>query len=182
MQIINHLYKAREFLQQGKIIAYPTEAVYGLGCDPFNESAVKKILALKQRSSSKGLIVLIANWAQLAPLIGDVPESRLEIVKKTWPGAVTWIFPKSKTIPDWVSGNHESIAIRMSAHPIAHELCIDGPIISTSANVSGQAPALDLPSIYTQFPEGIDAMVAGALGQASAPSRIFDVVSGECLR
>jgi L-threonylcarbamoyladenylate synthase len=173
---------ARVHLKQGNILAYPTEAVFGLGCDPFNSSAVSRLLALKHRSAAKGLILLIADWSQLVPLIEPVSEALLTLVRATWPGPVTWIFPKSTLIPKEVSGAHSGIAIRMSAHPLVRALCADGPVISTSANVSGCQPALDLAGLLEQFPSGVDAVLLGDLGGFSQPSAIYDVLSGTRLR
>ncbi len=182
MNVIREVGEARDFLKQGKIIAYPTEAVYGLGCDPFNQQAVEAVLALKHRSQSKGLILLIADWSQLTPLIEPISDELLEPVRASWPGPVTWIFPKASTMPDWLTGQHHGIAIRMSAHPIAHQLCVNGPVVSTSANISGQNSAIDIAGLRLQFPQGIDAVLTGELGGLSQPSRIFDVTTGVCLR
>lgn len=182
MKIISKFDKARQLLKEGKIIAYPTEAVYGLGCDPFNQQAVEKLLALKQRSVTKGMILLISDWPQLTPLISSIPDSVLEQIRNTWPGPVTWVFPKAANIPDWISGKHPSIAIRMTSHAIARELCADGPLISTSANLSGAAPAVDMAGVSAQFPEGVDAFITGALGGLSQPSAIYDALSGIRLR
>ena len=182
MKIISHVGEACEFLQQGKIIAYPTEAVYGLGCSPFNKQAVDTLLALKHRSKAKGFILLIADWSQLASLIAPISDALLDAVRATWPGPVTWVFPKASTMPDWLTGQHDGIAIRMSAHPLAHQLCADGPVVSTSANITGLNPALDLPELQLQFPEGIDAVLTGDLGGLSQPSAIFDVQTGKRLR
>ncbi len=180
MKIIQNIDEASQLLKQGKIIAYPTEAVYGLGCDPFNQNAVEQLLALKQREVSKGLIVLISDWLQLTALISPVSELSLEPVHQTWPGPVTWIFPKSVTLPSWVCGAHSTIAIRMTAHPIAKALCVAaGPIISTSANLTGHEPAIDRASLIAEFPCGVDAMLSGALGGHSKPSAIYDVLSGK---
>ena len=182
MKIISQPDEAQRLLAQGKVIAYPTESVYGLGCDPFNQQAVEKIVALKRRPSSKGFIILIADWSQLTPLINAVPEHRLDAVRATWPGPVTWIFPRAAIIPDWLSGHYNSIAIRMSAHPIARQLCAAGPVISTSANISGHEPAVDVAGVCAQFPHGIDALLAGDLGGAGQLSAIYDVLDGTCLR
>lgn len=182
MKIISEFNEARQFLDDGKIIAYPTEAVYGLGCDPFNQLAVERILALKQRPVSKGFILLIADWPQLVPLVSDVPEHLLHAVRNTWPGPVTWVFPKSTIIPNWLSGDQNTVAIRMSAHPIARRLCVDRPVVSTSANISGHEPAVDIQGLGAQFPDGIDAVLAGNLGDACQPSAIYDVLSGQRLR
>lgn len=182
MKIISQFDKARQLLKEGKIIAYPTEAIYGLGCDPFNQQAVEKLLALKQRSVAKGMILLISDWPQLTPLISRIPDSAVEQIQATWPGPVTWVFPKADSVPDWISGKHSSIAIRMTSHPIARELCAEGPLISTSANLSGALPAVDMAGVAMQFPEGIDAFIKGALGGLSQPSAIYDALSGNRLR
>ncbi len=182
MNVIHSTETARLYLSQGKILAYPTEAVYGLGCDAFNRHAVERILQLKQRDVSKGLIILIADWTQLFDLIQNIADNVLEMVRATWPGPVTWVFPKSKKIPTWLSGSYDTIAIRMTAHALAHELCIDGPIVSTSANPASQSPAVSLETLRNYFPNGIDAVMAGSLGEATKPSAIYHALTGEQLR
>ena len=170
--------EAIPLLQRGGVIAYPTEAVYGLGCSPFNEAAVVSIQALKGREAHKGFIILIADWSQLFPLIDSVTEAQLARVRETWPGFVTWVFPKATSLPTWLTSDRDSIAIRMSAHPIARALAVAAPIISTSANVSGQPPATTKDAVLQQFPHGIDGIVQGALGASIKPSPIYDVRNG----
>lgn len=182
MLCINDLNDAWQRLKRGEIIAYPTEAVYGLGCDPFNQTAVLRLLDLKQRSIDKGLILLIAEWAQLPALIESKSSIQFDAIKASWPGPVTWLFPKSKAIPYWLSGSHDTIAIRMSAHSTAKQLASKAPLVSTSANVSGQEPARSLADLALQFPSGIDAFFEGDLGCQTQPSRIIDACSGECFR
>lgn len=182
MKRIEAINEARAFVKAGKVIAYPTEAVYGLGCDPFNQQAVEALLRLKKRSASKGLIVLVSDWEQVWPLIGDVSESRLEAVKQTWPGPVTWIFPKSNEVPVWLSGEYASLAIRMTAHPVARALCKHGPLVSTSANVAGGEPARDVEALEGLFDEGVAGVVAGDLGRDVTPSKIYNVLDGMRLR
>jgi L-threonylcarbamoyladenylate synthase len=174
--------QALDALRLGQVLAYPTEAVYGLGCDPFNQHAVQRILSLKGRKVSKGLIVLIAEWPQLFALIGDLPLAMLDCVTETWPGPTTWIFPKSDSIPPWLSGDNDSIAIRMTGHPVARQLCQLGPIVSTSANPHGQEPARSLEALDQFFSEGLDGVVVGDLGKESQPSAIYDVLTGKRLR
>ena len=95
---------------------------------------------------------------------------------------MTWVFPKAAIIPDWLSGNHNSIAIRMTGHPGAHKLCADGPIVSTSANISGHEPAVDLAGVCAQFPYGVDAFLAGHLSESGKLSEIYDVYTSKRLR
>lgn len=182
MKQLESIPDALALLKQGKIIAYPTEAVYGLGCDPFNKQAVDRLLALKQRQVDKGLILLISSWEQLTELTLTIPESAMQKVKNTWPGPVTWIFPKSDRVPDWVSGNRPTIAIRMSAHPIAQALSVTGPVVSTSANQTGFEPAKSLGDLEAEFPQGVDACITGELGGRENPSTIFDALTGVQLR
>ena len=182
MKIISQIEDAWQLLREGKIIAHPTEAIYGLACDPFNKEAVERVLTLKQRLVSKGFIILIADWSQLKSLIEPLSDHLLAPVRATWPGPVTWIFPKSSIIPDWLCGDQNTVAIRMSNHPIAHNLSIQGPVVSTSANLSGHAPARDVHELSLQFPKGIDALLTGELGSESEPSAIYDVQTGKRLR
>ena len=175
---------ARARLFRGDVIAYPTEAVYGLGCDIFNQGAVLRILEIKKRPESKGLIVLVADWEQLELLIDKnlVPKARLAMLEKTWPGPVTWVFPASKQVPKWVRGEHDSIAVRMSAHPVAHALCQNGPIISTSANLSGAPPARDLDALSALISEDVAGVVTGELGERSEVSEIYNILDGLSVR
>lgn len=182
MRCINQIDAARKCIAAGDIIAYPTEAIYGLGCDFANKSAVERLLQLKMRPIEKGLIVIISQWEQLFPLIGTIPDELMTRVKNTWPGPVTWVFPKSKHVPYWVSGEHDTVAIRMTKHPISRELCAHMPLISTSANLSGHAPAKDFSGVLAQFSKGVDVFFDGALGHEIKPSAIFDVMSGSKLR
>ncbi|MDF1758212.1 MAG: L-threonylcarbamoyladenylate synthase [Legionellaceae bacterium] len=182
MKQISDLNIARKYIADGLVIAYPTEAVYGLGCDPFNEQAVMKILDVKGRSVDKGLILLISEWSQLTPLVGEVADHLMEKVKSSWPGPITWIFPKSSIIPKWISGNNSSVAIRMTAHPLARKLCSDGPLVSTSANIQGQDPVSNLENLKIQFSHCIDGIVLGDLGSSLQPSAIYNVANGERLR
>lgn len=179
---ISDLNQALLDIQAGQVLAYPTEAVYGLGCDPFNQAAVERILTLKGRTQQQGLIVLIADWPQLFSLIGDLPVARLEAIKETWPGPVTWVFPKSENVPQWISGTHNSIAVRMTAHPIAQKLCQLGPIVSTSANPHGQAPARSLAELEQVFVSGVDGVVLGDLGTETRPTVIYDAVTNHQIR
>ncbi len=169
-------------LTQGELIAYPTEAVWGLGCDPFNEQAVLNLLALKQRSVSKGLIVIGSSWEQLRALTADISPEQLNIVLASWPGPSTWVFPIA-SVPSWLSGDHPSIALRVTAHPIAKALCeAFGPLVSTSANLAGQSPALTKDDVEAQFGAQIGLLVSGALGGLTRPTPIRDALTGQVLR
>lgn len=175
-----------ELVQAGEVIAYPTEAVYGLGCDPLQQSAVLRLLAIKQRPVEKGLIIVAANYSQLLPYIDDkaIPlERRAEIIS-SWPGHMSWLLPASKTAPAWISGQHSSIAVRVSAHPVVRELCmrLNHPLVSTSANLAGQSPIVDADVLEANLGKELAAIVVGDLGGASQPSQIRDAMNGHMVR
>lgn len=180
MSQINH---AVQHLKQGHIIAYPTEAVFGLGCDPFNEQAVHSLLKLKNRESSKGFILIVSNWEQINPLIKPIPEQKLIEIKKTWPGPITWVFPASKNVPSWITGENQTIALRMTSHPIAKSLCdeFQKAIVSTSANTASNPPARTIAEVKEYF-ENIDYILTGKLGNLSGPTPIRDALTGTWYR
>lgn len=172
----------KQLLTHGGIIAYPTEAVYGLGCDPFNETAVKKLLAIKQRSIGKGLILIAADYSQIEDLI--IPGDNIEAIKKTWPGPNTWVFPATNKVPKWITGDFNSIAVRITNHPIAKKLCeeFQKPIVSTSANLSNEPPVKTWQALNPNILNQIDYVIKADVGKEINPSIIRDAVSGRLLR
>jgi L-threonylcarbamoyladenylate synthase len=182
-----HVDTAVAALKQGGILAYPTEAVWGLGCDPFNQQAVLKLLALKQRPMDKGLIIIAANVEQVDPYLQLLSSQERERVIETWQNSkqpTTWVVPVSPDFPQWVRGEHLSVAIRVSAHPPVQALCsaFGGAIISTSANITGQPTALTSEQIVTIFADGIDYILPASLGGQKNPSQIRDARTGAVLR
>ena len=129
-------------MHAGGVIAYPTESCYGLGCDPRNNRAIRDLLGIKQRHWNKGLIIIAASVEQLDRYI-DREQLNMNKVLQSWPGPTTWLLPASRDCPNWLSGEHDTLAVRVSAHPLVRRLCdiLDGAIVSTSANTSGQRPA-----------------------------------------
>lgn len=170
-------------LRDGGVIAYPTEAVWGLGCDPFNEAAVRRLLDLKQRPDSKGLIIIAASIAQIAPWLAGLTPTQRTAVESTWPGPYTWIVP-APDAPRWLRGEHAGLAVRVSAHPSVAALCRawGGPLVSTSANRSGEPPLADAAALAREFGDGLAAIVPGALGGDARPSEIRDALTGVVLR
>lgn len=186
MEIIteNEIQKAIDHLKKGNVIAYPTEAVFGLGCDPDNIDAVSRILQIKHRAIDKGFILIGASWEQIQPLINYIRPDLLTRVFETWPGPTTWLFPASKLVPDWVRGSHQSVAVRVTAHPTAKKLCelFGGPIISTSCNKSGDPPARDIRTIQLTLENTVDCVIDSKLGGRLTPTEIRDALTGEVIR
>jgi L-threonylcarbamoyladenylate synthase len=172
-------------LQQGALIAYPTEAVFGLGCDPDNETAVHKLLALKKRPVDKGLILVAKTYSQLLPYVDDakIPMHKRTEIFSSWPGPVTWLLPAAKKAPKWITGDSDLIAVRVSHHLVVSQLCelFGKPLISTSANVSGAKPAVNTQQLYQQFNKTL-LLVDGALGGENKPSQIRHGISGQTIR
>lgn len=178
------LRNAAATLQGGGVIAYPTEAVYGLGCDPLNAQAVQRILDLKRRASSKGMILIAADYRQIRPFIQPLGDDRMQEIRASWPGPNTWILPAAANAPAWLTGGRDTIAVRVTAHPIAAALCraAEMPLVSTSANLSSQPPARSALQVYRLFDDRLDLIISGATGGALQPTCIRDGRSGAVLR
>lgn len=169
----------------GGVIAYPTEAVWGLGCDPFSEAAVSKLLQIKNRPVEKGLILVAASLDQLPALASSLTATQRRTLEETWPGPVTWLIPDPEgSIPNWIKGEHESVAVRVSAHPLVRELCNrhGGALVSTSANDAGEPEIRSQSRLTEEFGGRIDAVIAGELGDSTETSQIRDLISGNRLR
>lgn len=173
-------------LKQDKVVIYPTEAVWGIGCDPTSETAVFELLRLKQRPVEKGLILIASDYSQLLPFVDDnkIPiERRLEIFGR-WPGAVTWLMPVKAGTPDWITGGSELVATRVTAHPTARRMCQEfgGAIISTSANLTGQPTPETLDELKQVFGDEVASYVDEPLGENKNPSTIINALTGQVLR
>lgn len=179
-----HIQLACRAIARGGVIAYPTEGVFGLGCDPSNALAVDTLLSLKARSTSKGLILLAASLDQLTPFLASIEPKLRASLARSWPGPVTWLLPARKGVPDYLTGARPTIAVRVTDHPVARALCQGAgtALVSTSANISGRAPALNPTAVRLQFGDALDYVVSGALGGLSGPTEIRDGQTGAVLR
>ena len=171
-------------VQRGGVIAYPTEAVYGLGCDPAKLAAVQRVLTLKQRPAHKGLILIAADFDQLAPYLLPLDSVTHARVMATWPGAVTWILPAQPQVSPLIRGEHDTLAVRVSAHPTCRALCLrlGHPLISTSANLSTLPPARDAQAVAAQFGTLLDGIVDAPVGGQAQPTEIRQGLTGEIVR
>lgn len=179
-----HLQQATHILDAGGIIAYPTEAIYGLGCDPLLESAVLRLCAIKQRPLEKGLILIASDFKQLKPFLAKLDKKLKRKVKKSWPGPTTWLLPAHPGTPHWLCGAHSTIAVRVTAHPVAAALCraFGSPLVSTSANLSLHPAARTPLRVQQIFGDQIDMVVHGATGDLQRPTEIRDGSSGKIIR
>ncbi|HEX7966060.1 MAG TPA: Sua5/YciO/YrdC/YwlC family protein [Gammaproteobacteria bacterium] len=178
------LRRAVETVKSGGVVAYPTEAVYGLGCDPLEYRAVARIFELKQRDAAKGLILIASRMEQLTPFMAPLPADVRQKLAASWPGPVTWVVPAAEALPDWLSGGRATLAVRVTAHPIASALCETAgmALVSTSANKSGLPPARTALAVRAQFGARVDAVLPGPVGGLAKPTEIREALTGKVLR
>jgi L-threonylcarbamoyladenylate synthase len=185
MIITQDIEKVASIVREGGVIAYPTEAVFGLGCNPVNPEAIQRILTIKKRPAEKGLILLASDLSQLDDFIEPLTSELEQKVLPTWPGAVTWLLPAKPSVTQWVKGSHELLACRVTAFEPARKLCetCGFPLISTSANPAGEAPAININMLESYFnSDEIDAIYATPVGKNTSPSEIRDSISGDIIR
>ena len=180
------LFTAVEHLENGGVIGYATEAVFGIGCDPDNGEAVQRVLTIKERPIDKGLVLIAADVSQLLPYLDltRLPEGRLEVILASWPGPYTWIIPARTEVPEWLKGRFDSLAVRVTDHAQVHDLCLayGKPLVSTSANKSGQEPARSCAELTDSLGNELDYILPGDTGGRANPSLIRDGITGAVLR
>lgn len=188
MLTLKHRFKLLNTLSSGGVIAYPTEAVFGLGCNPFDVDAVSRLLHIKQRPVGKGVILVAAGRHQIQPLLSSLTVSEQKLLDQSWPGPVTWLLPDPENwIPKWIKGDFSSVAVRVSAHPMIQCLCEawGGPIVSTSANQSRRPPARTEWALRRKCRQGelyLDYIVPGKTQNRKKPTEIRDIQSGQIVR
>ena len=175
--------RIRLYLKRGGVIAYPTESCYGLGCDPRNPKAVKRVLTLKKRSAAKGMILIAATPRQLTPFVADLAPKLRRDMREAWPGPHTWLVPAAHDCPTFLRGTHDTIAVRVTAHPVAASLCrLAGmALVSTSANPSGGKPARTARECSRLFGRRV-LVIPGRIGTRRRPSTIQHLLTKQILR
>jgi len=177
------LIKVRKHIKAGGVIAYPTESCYGFGCDPFNRKAIDKIIKVKGRSKTKGLIVIAGDLKQLEKLILPLTRNDLQEVSQYWPGPYSLILPVTRKVPRNLIGVHPRIAVRVSKHYLVRQLCdrLNLPLVSTSANKSGFKSIRTYRECKRQFGKKV-MVLPGLTSFAKKPSTIIDWKSRKRLR
>ncbi len=177
------LRQAAQILKAGGIVACPTEAVYGLSCDPLQQSAVERLLAIKHRDVGKGLILVASSIAQI-PSFVTIPDKQSAAILQSWPGPLTWLLPATAAAPAWIRGDHDTIAMRITAHPLMAALCeaFGHCLVSTSANLSDLPPARSAHQVQQQLGKQIDLILHGETGASHEPTTIRDAITGKTIR
>ncbi len=165
--------KARRLITEGKLVIFPTDTVYGLAADPFNRKAVMNLLKAKQRDPNKGLPVLVANSDMAGELVQFSPMA-ISIASKFWPGALTLVLPVKKEISELVTGNRNSLGIRVPNSIVAKQLA-ENPIIGTSANISGQDSPITAEDAVEQLGASVDLVLDCGPAREGLPSTIIDL-------
>jgi L-threonylcarbamoyladenylate synthase len=170
-------------LRRGGLIAYPTESCYGLGCNPDNRIAVQRLLRLKQRPQHKGLILIAASYHQVARYLQPITSSQQQQLKIAGAQAITYLMPAVKSTPRWLRGRHDTLAVRLTAHKQAMQLCrgVNSALVSTSANRSGQRPARTYAQCRRLFGRKV-LVLPGRVGNRKNPSTISRWADGKIIR
>ncbi|HEY0664467.1 MAG TPA: Sua5/YciO/YrdC/YwlC family protein [Gallionella sp.] len=170
-------------LKRGGLIAYPTESCYGLGCDPRNRRAVLHILKLKQRPQKKGLILIASDYRQVARYLQPLTPAEQQRLADDGARAITFLMPARPSCPRWLRGAHDTLAVRLTAHPYARQLCraTDSALVSTSANRSGRRPARTYAECQRLFGRSV-LVLPGQVGHRRKPSTIRDWAGGKIIR
>lgn len=170
-------------LKRGGLIAYPTESCYGLGCDPRNRDAVRRILKLKQRPQRKGLILIASQYAQVARYLKPLTSNEQAKLQHDGAQAVTYLMPVKDSAPRWLRGDHDTLAVRLTAHPYAKRLCREAgsALVSTSANRSGCRPVKTYAECLRIFGKNVW-VLRGRVGKRKQPSTIRAWSDGRILR
>jgi len=170
-----------KILKEGGVILYPTEGVYGIGCNPFDYTAVKRLLSIKKRNTEQGLILISAHWQQVKNLI-NIDLNKNKILYDNNP--ITWVIPATEYVPSWIKGKHDTVAIRVTQHPIIKNICIkfNNPIVSTSANISTEHAPLKFTQIKPDIISAVDLIVDGETGNLGKSSTICELITHKIYR
>jgi L-threonylcarbamoyladenylate synthase len=179
-----HIREAVRHIAAGGVIAYPTDSVYGLGCNPLDAAAVLYLLSLKQRSPVHGVILIGSELDQFTPFLQPLSGTTVNRIRQTDGAPVTWVLPCRPDTPAWLTGQHDTLAVRVTNHPVAAALCDawGGPLVSTSANIHGRHPATSPLGVRKAFNGRLDYILHDPAGASNRPSTIRDGLTGEVLR
>lgn len=175
--------KVSKAVREGAVIAFPTDTVYGIGGNALDERVIERVFALKGKNRSEPLPVNISDSRVLKKYVTQISPAAEKLIKQFWPGPLTLIFKKKKILPDLLCGHSNSggrVGVRVPdcAFTLALLRACEIPLISTSANFSGEKPCLSAGEVLKCFPHGIDIIVEGPVRLTGVPSTVVDVTSG----
>ena len=178
------LAQACAVLRTGGVVAFPTETYYGLAVDPYNQAAISRLFALKERSFDKPVLLIVDNPSQLSSLVAEIPPPFPILMERFWPGPLTLVFPGASSLPEMLTGQRGTIGVRVSSHPVARQLvrAFGRPITATSANLSGHLPAVAASGVRDQLGPEVDLVLDGGKTPGGQGSTIMGYQEGKvCL-
>ena len=182
--IVNNISEAATAIRSGGVVAYPTESCFGLGCDPLNTDAIARILLMKQRERAKGVILIADAFEKFSDYLLPINEVIMERLRESWPGPYTWLCPCKPEVSDWLRGEHDTLAVRVTGHATAKQLSAlaEMAIVSTSANVATHPALKTTEQVIAEFGNLVDAIVDAPIGADQSPSTIAFAESGNVVR
>lgn len=171
--------QAAQLIKAGRLVAFPTRALYGIGADIYNPDAVSRVFQAKRRAADKPISVLIRSEAQLYELAADVPETAIRLMERFWPGLITLVFAASRAVPPALTGTTGRIGVRMPAHPVAKDLLAElvHPITGTSANLSGQSGCAQISELVWDIGSEMAMILDAGPLAGGAGSTVVDVTA-----
>jgi len=168
---------AAEVVQAGGVVVYPTETLYGLGANAWNPEAVERVHALKKRTGGKPVLVIVHSAGAVPGLTDEITEAGRTLMESFWPGPLTLLFRSGSHVPRAVTGESGRIGIRLPSSRVCVRLCeLSGcPLVSTSANISGEPSPGSVPEIERALGPGVDLFIDGGVLPPGLPSTVVDV-------
>ena len=167
---------AVDAVQAGQCIVLPTDTVYGIGADAFNNDAVAKLLATKRRGPDMPVPVLVGSWTTIQGLVREFSDTAKILVEAFWPGGLSIVVPEAPSLPWNLGDTRGTVLLRMPNQPLALELLQrTGPMAVSSANISGNPPALNAANAKQQFGDAVGIYLDGGDAQVGEPSTIVDI-------
>ncbi len=171
--------EAVRLLREGRLVAFPTDTVYGVGAHAFQERAVARLYQAKRRPTDKAIPLLLARAADLALVTAHVPPRAYRLIERFWPGGLTLILPKSEAVPPIVSANGPTVAVRLPNHPLTLALiaALDAPLAATSANLAAHPSPVTATEVICGLGGRIDLIIDGGRCVGGVPSTVLDLTT-----
>ena len=169
--------QAADAMKRGQMVVFPTSTLYGLGVDAFNEAALERLFAVKQRPGDQPVSVLVRDRRDLATLVQDLTPGARQVMDALWPGLVTLVLAARRSVPDRLTAGTGKIGVRMPAHPVAAALvtAMSGPVTATSANLSGRPGCWRIADLYPHIAAAADLVLDAGPLDGGIGSTVVDV-------
>jgi L-threonylcarbamoyladenylate synthase len=173
--------RAARVIRRGGVILYPTDTIYGLGCDACNEKAVRKVFGIKRRAKGNAALVLVRNGEMVSELVAEIPAIAREYMRRFWPGPLTLVLRARRHLNRYITSARGTIGIRIPANSFCLKLLseVRTPLVSTSANISGNPDTMEAAELTALFRSKVDLIIDAGPLPPSGPSTVVDVTGAE---